>query len=129
MGELQIDLSALSFEEASRMAVLEGRVARLAILQERLSLGKPTADLLDALMVASAPESMEAVFVDIREQMAKVVTDIPQDWFVKSAPKAMKLSDPETYKWLRADKARLVREAIQKAQAPEEASKNLVAAT
>lgn len=118
----EIDLSEMSYEDAMKMAVLEAKFQRIAIMQERINKGDVPASLYDELLLLTAPGAMEEIFTTVRDQMSKVVKWLPEDWFVPDADPTASLADPETYKFLRADKAKELRALIQKAQ--QSASKN-----
>lgn len=118
----EIDLSEMSYEDAMEMAILEAKINRLAILQERMNKGDTTPEVLDELLQYTSPAMMEEVFERVRKQMALVVRWLPEDWFVPDTPPDLSLRHPDTYRWLRADKSKILRTLIQKAQ--QDASKN-----
>ncbi|TXH45979.1 MAG: hypothetical protein E6Q97_30555 [Desulfurellales bacterium] len=118
----EIDLSEMSYDDALKMAVLEAKINRLAMLQERMNKGETTPEFMDELLQYTSPEMMEEVFDAVRKQMANVVRWLPEDWFVPDTPPGLSLRDPETYRWLRADKSKVLRTLIQQAQ--QSASKN-----
>jgi len=117
-----IDLSEMTYEEAMNMAILEAKIQRLGILQARLASGDETTAVLDELLMYSSPAMMEEVFNSVRNQMAKVVRSLPGDWFTPDTPPNLSLRDANTYRWLRADRAKQLRTLIQRAQ--QDASKN-----
>lgn len=119
-----IDFSELSFEDNAKMAVIEARVGRLAIIQQRVQHGGETPELLDEMVAITSPAAMQEVFDQIREQMAQVVRYVPRDWFTSKAPETLDFGLADTYKHLRADKAAELRQMILTARQPSEVTKN-----
>lgn len=129
-----IDFGEVSFQDSVEMSLIEARLQRLTILQERVQAGDAPVEVFQEIVDASAPENMEMVFRQMRGLFALVVRYMPRDWFVKNLPEQMPYEDidfsnPETYKYLRSDRTAQLRRAIQVAQQPESVAKNSEAAS
>jgi hypothetical protein len=125
---VELDFSDLSFGESTEFALLESQIQRVGVLQMQLNgLDKdeaPPRELVDELAHLSSPETMRQIFDAARREMARVVKAAPRSWFVSGAPHPLDFADPETYTYLRADKARELRLMIARAKQPEDVTKN-----
>lgn len=124
VSQIQIDLSQLSFDDNMTISKLDAQVGRFGLLNERVQQYGYTSEIMDEMLQLSRPENLERVNQQIREIFARVITVIPRDWFVRGAPDALDYADPETYKWVRADKVNNLRQALAKAQSPTDTTKN-----
>lgn len=48
--------------------------------------------------------------------IASVLVDVPRQWLIADAPEKIKWNDPAALQWLRADKFKLLANAMQEAQ-------------
>ncbi len=148
------DFSRLSYGDSERLSIIETSLLRASRLQEKLvklqeaqaakeveledeTLVGTKRDFAEKELAALEAESDElsdklfkmmdrvsGVHSEVRKYFASVVTFLPDDWLVPSAPKKRRYDDPETFTHLRADKVRDLRQMIAAAQQPEAISKN-----
>jgi hypothetical protein len=125
---VELDFGDLSFGESTEFAMLESRIQRAGVLQMQLAaLPKDEAaplEIINELAALTSPENMREIFEAAQREMSRVVKRVPRSWFVSSAPSVLDFADPATYAYLRADKARELRQMITKAKQPEEVTKN-----
>lgn len=69
-------------------------------------------------------EGLDIAFAGMESLLARVVTHIPREWLIKSAPPTLDWSDPASFDFVRGNRMTDLIIAIGKAQSPEETEKN-----
>lgn len=77
---------------------------------------------LSAAQAANDAEGIKAAFVAIRAAIARMVTYVPREWFVKAAPEPLDFADPETYRYLKRDKFQTLMGMAKEEQSPLDSS-------
>lgn len=61
-------------------------------------------------------DGLRAAFAALNEYMAKIVTYVPREWLVTTAPEALDWKDPMSFNYLRAPQMLKLREESEKAK-------------
>ena len=74
-------------------------------------------------------DGLDMAFAGMENLLARVVTHIPREWLVKSAPEMLDWSQPTAFDYVRGNRMSDLIIAIGKAQSPEVTEKNSPAAS
>lgn len=72
----------------------------------------------------AAVDTIETVADEQARLVCEVLVDVPREWLIEGAPKALDWSEPESLDWVRSDKYQEILFMIQTGEAARQAAKN-----
>lgn len=104
-----------SYGSMRRLVTMQAAAMRIQAQMRQLARDPESVDYRDI----PSPEEMDQVYDSLDAHLSEVLVSVPPDWLVEGAPEDLDWSEPESLRYVRADKIQALREAMRIANDPE----------